>query len=181
MEILRTIAFYTESKKLNFVIIGGHAVNSYGISRHTADIDLVVPLEDKSLWQELMNKLNYSEGQSDNRFSRFRPKNLDNWPIDIMYVDNTTFEKIYNTSKQATFGEAEVKVASAEHLILMKLHALKFFQEHRYAKDYSDLISLIRSIRLEPASNDFKKQCEKYASIELYQQIIRDFKKNEKQ
>ena len=48
-----------------FAVIGGHAVNSYGIQRHTADLDLVVQLSAKERWLELMDKLAYKKGQDD--------------------------------------------------------------------------------------------------------------------
>lgn len=181
MEILRSISLYAESKGYRFLVIGGHAVNFYGISRHTADIDLLVPLKDKAFWQETMDKLKYREDQNDNCFSRHRPINLDNWPIDFMYVNDDTFEKLFAASKKANFGDAEVQVAAAEHLIRMKLHALKYFQKHRFSKDYSDLIGLIAYLDLDYKSEDFKQQCIKHANIEMFERIKNDLNQNEKE
>lgn len=40
MEILRTISLYTEGKNLPFLVIGGHAVNAYGIMRQTTQTEI---------------------------------------------------------------------------------------------------------------------------------------------
>jgi hypothetical protein len=125
MEILRSISLYCELKGLPFLIIGGHAINAYGIARHTSDIDFMVPEKDREAWLELMAKLNYSIGQNDTRYSRHRPKNLDNWPIDLMYVNQETFSALYESSVKESFGEAVSQVVSLEHLIYLKLHAFK--------------------------------------------------------
>ncbi|MCB0335165.1 MAG: hypothetical protein KDD62_02635 [Bdellovibrionales bacterium] len=57
MEVLRTIALYAESKDMPFLVIGGHAVNAYGISRQTGDIDLLVPKEAHSAWDKMLSKI----------------------------------------------------------------------------------------------------------------------------
>lgn len=174
MEILRTISIFASERKIRFLVIGGHAVNSYGVSRHTGDLDLLVPLTDKSIWLELMEKLRYSVGQSDNRFARFKPVNLDNWPIDFMYVDETTFEGMYAQSQLHDFGNIDARVIHPKHLVLLKLHALKHFQVHRHAKDYSDLISLLKLPDVKFEREELEAACKKYADVELYDKIIKD-------
>lgn len=171
MEILRTISFYAESKGMSFLIIGGHAVNSYGILRHTSDIDLIVSIESRSSWQDLMEKLNYEAGQNDHRFARFRSRTISNWPIDLMYVDAETFSKLKAESRKMTFGEAEVGVISPKHLAILKIHALKHFQEYRYSKDFSDLEALLRSGQTGISDTELKELCERYADIELYNKL----------
>jgi hypothetical protein len=57
MEILRSISLYADGKNMPFMVIGGHAINTYGISRQTGDLDLMVPLRTNPLWLELMGKL----------------------------------------------------------------------------------------------------------------------------
>jgi hypothetical protein len=51
-----------------FLVIGGHAINALGFSRHTGDLDLLVPLRSKGEWQALLARLRYTERQSDNFF-----------------------------------------------------------------------------------------------------------------
>lgn len=178
MEILRTIVFYTKDRSMPFLIIGGHAVNHYGISRQTGDLDLLVPLTDKSKWQQLLSDLHYQEFQSTASFSRFKFQEIAAWPIDLMYVDGNTFQKMLRSSNFADFGLVSVPVISIEHLILLKINALKVFQEHRYSKDYSDLVSLLKKHRI-PAT-ELMNYCEKYATLELYERLTKDLSYTEK-
>jgi len=157
-----------------FMVIGGHAVNAYGISRQTGDLDLVVELSAKELWLELMAKLRYSKGQDDDRFARFRPHSLASWPIDLMFVDDETFGKLLHDSVEMEFGAAQARVVSRRHLATMKIHALKHYQGHRYAKDYSDLISLLRSGKTGITQDELSELCQRYADSNLFHKLKND-------
>ncbi|WKZ56986.1 MAG: nucleotidyl transferase AbiEii/AbiGii toxin family protein [Bdellovibrionota bacterium] len=143
MEILRSILLYTRSNAMDCVVIGGHAINAYGLDRHTGDLDLVAPLSQREKWLGFMTDLRYVIGQNSEYFARFRPDSIAAWPIDLMFVDDDTFNKIKASASEFEFGTVKAPVASVVHLIALKLHALKQSQEHRSAKDFSDLLFLV--------------------------------------
>ncbi|MCB0339838.1 MAG: hypothetical protein KDD53_09550 [Bdellovibrionales bacterium] len=174
MEVLRTIALYVEDKDMPFIVIGGHAINAYGISRQTGDIDLLIQKSQKDKWVELLSRLNYKLGQNDDKFARFRHDQIGAWPIDLMLVDNDTFSKFLTDSSWNTIGVAKVRLVSARHLALLKIHALKHYQEHRYVKDYTDLISLLRTGLTGISDLDLRAFCERYAGLKLYDKIKAD-------
>ena len=176
MEILRTIAFYTESHAMPFVVIGGHAINALGLSRHTGDLDLLVPLSTKGEWQALLARLRYTERQSDNFFSRFVPTEIAAWPIDLMYVDEATFKKLQGGAVLKDFGLVTVPVVAAKHLAILKLHAMKHFQEHRFAKDYGDLLFLLKHPEGRMTREELEANCLKYASPEVLSRLLADLK-----
>ena len=169
MEILRTITLYAQSNGMEFLIIGGHAMNSYGLDRHTGDLDLVVPRPSKAAWLKLMELLRYSIGQNTETYARFRPDTIAAWPIDLMYVDVGTFSKMQAASTLADFGAVEAPVAGIAHLVALKIHALKEFQEHRDAKDFSDLLFLVRKSNI--SDPELLQLCERYASGKLFKRI----------
>ena len=171
MEILRTISLYAESKGMAFLLIGGHAVNAYGISRQTGDLDLLVPLAAKELWRDLLSKLKYSEFQCDDRFARYNPSDLAAWPIDLMFVDEATFRKLSDSSELIPVGVAQVRVVSARHLAILKIHALKIFQSQRFNKDFTDLASLLRSGKTGISDQELLELCLRYASSDLYDRL----------
>ena len=76
LEILRSIQFYSEAHDMPFIVIGGHAVNAYGISRQTGDLDLMVPVRHRAEWRQLMLRLKYTATQGDGGFARFSPPDL---------------------------------------------------------------------------------------------------------
>lgn len=119
-----------------FLVIGGHAVNAYGISRQTGDLDLLVPLGHQEQWQRLMRRIKYHADQDDDRFARFSPPDFAAWPIDLMFVEETTFERLYRDSRVVTIGNAETRVVSRRHLLALKIHAMKHRQERRFAKGF---------------------------------------------
>lgn len=178
MEILRTIALYAESNELPFLLIGGHAVNAYGIQRQTGDIDLLVRCNDAEKWSCLFDKLKYGKGQNDSRFMRFKPDTIAAWPVDLMLVDDQTFRKMLDESESKEIGAATVQVVSARHLITLKMHALKYYQAHRYVKDYNDLLQLLRDHCKGIRNTDLLELCEKYATKELYDKLSEDLARN---
>lgn len=176
MEIIRTILAYCESKDLKFLISGGQAINAYGISRQTADLDFIVEKEKKSAWSELLKKIDYISFQDDDRFSRYKPSQIAAWPIDLMYVDSETFEKLYKESKEFKFGASTARAVSARHLVTLKVHALKHYQAHREPKDYGDVLALLKTGQAKFGDEELKGICLKYASLELYDRIKKDLR-----
>lgn len=174
MEVLRSLSLYVEGKDMPFLLIGGQAANVYGISRQTGDLDLVVKLSSKERWLVLLGKLGYEKGQDDDRFARFMPHSLTEWPIDLMFVDDPTFAKLQKDSIESQLGPAQVRVVSPRHLATLKIHALKYYQEHRFVKDYTDLLALLRSGQTGLSEPELEALCGRYATRELFERIKRD-------
>lgn len=174
MEILRTIIAYSESQNLPFVIIGGHAMSAHGISRQTGDIDLLVPSAHHEQWISLLTKLRYTTFQDDPRFARCKPDTIAAWPIDLMFVDQDTFDKIYSESFIAEFGFTAARVASAIHMITLKIHALKIPQPHRASKDYDDVTKLIVKNKEHISLPTLEGICLKYANQALFDRLKND-------
>ena len=171
MEILRTISIYAESNDKQFILIGGHAFNYHGLSRQTGDVDLIVKLTDSDWWKSALDRLKYTIGQTDDRFARFRPAELGEWPIDLMFVDDNTFRKLFESSVKGNVGVAEISIVSPRHLLTLKLHALKHYQESRYAKDYNDVLWLLRSAKVKITEDELAELCEKYANQDLFTKL----------
>lgn len=168
MEILRSIQLYAESRDMPFLVIGGHAVNAYGIARQTADLDLLIPLAHRDRWCTLMERIKYHPDQLDDHFARFQPPDLAYWPIDFMFVDDDTFEKLYADGSPMAIGVAEPRVVSARHLLTLKIHALRQGQEHRRAKDLGDAAALLRSGLTGLCQPELEALCLQYADRTVY-------------
>lgn len=157
-----------------FLLIGGHAVNAYGVQRQTGDIDLIVKSSQRKAWEDLFLKIRYQSDQCDNRFIRYRPDTIAAWPIDLMLVDDETFGKLYSDANLVDLGVVTVRVVSPQHLVTLKLHALKVYQEHRYAKDYNDVIQLLRHACPQLRNETLRELCVRYADAALYEKLSRD-------
>ncbi len=180
MEVLRSISLYCEAKQIAFLVAGGHAVNAFGISRQTGDLDLIVSREQKSPWLELLEKLKYTCFQNDDRFARFKADTLAAWPIDLMFVDSSTFSKLLNDSILVDYGLVSARTVSAVHLATLKIHALKHYQAHREAKDYGDLLGLLRTGKAQLTNDELRGLCLRYANQALYDRLARDLSGSER-
>lgn len=59
MNIFSVIQGEAERSGLNFLIIGGHAVNALGYQRTTLDIDILVGEAELAEWKQLLARLGY--------------------------------------------------------------------------------------------------------------------------
>ena len=105
---------------------------------------------------------------------RYKPDTIAAWPVDIMLVEDHTFAKLYNDSRNVSMGVATVKAASPRHLATLKIHALKNYQEDRFARDYNDLLQLLRGECRDISTDDLRDLCVRYADEELYHKILKD-------
>ncbi len=159
-----------------FLLIGGHAVSAHGASRQTGDIDLLVQRSSKDKWAEFFQKIRYKASQDDVRFTRYTPDTIAAWPIDLMYVDDETFSKMLNEAISTEVSSVAIKIASVRHMIILKIHAMKYFQEHRFTKDYSDVIHLMKLHPQALPITELKTTCLKYGSVDIYEKLSNDLK-----
>ncbi|MCB0332098.1 MAG: nucleotidyl transferase AbiEii/AbiGii toxin family protein [Bdellovibrionales bacterium] len=171
MQILETLDEHAKKKKVPYLLIGGHAMNLLGFPRQTSDLDLLVKKSEASYWEEMILALGYECFQKHHVFCRYSAKGLDNWPIDLMLVDDEVFESLLAESIERELSGCSVHIPSAQHMIALKLHALKQHHPHREAKDTLDIAELLR---LHEISNEeFQRMCEKYGRIDLYDKFKR--------
>ncbi|MCF6155461.1 MAG: hypothetical protein E3K36_09445 [Candidatus Brocadia sp.] len=127
--------------KVRYLVAGGIAVNLYGIERATADIDLVVDLEENNInrFVAVMKELNFKPKipvnlddfiKRENReswikdkgmmvFSLFDPKNPF-FLLDIFVELPFDFKKVYEAREEMKAGRIIIPVISLKYLIEMK-------------------------------------------------------------
>ena len=128
-------------KKVRYLVAGGIAVNLYGIERATADIDLVVDLEENNLtrfikivkelgfrpkipvrFEDFIKKENREEWINQKRmkvFSVFDPKNS-YFLLDIFVDTPFDFNKVYKEREKMKFENIIISVVPMKELIKMK-------------------------------------------------------------
>lgn len=169
MEILKNVHLAAASRGLQFVVIGGHAVGARGFSRATGDIDLMIRNCDREEWKTLLTGFGYQIFNDQAAFIQFEAPKVGLWPIDLMCSSDKTFASILAASTPARFGDVELPVPTIQHLIAMKLHALKSREPDRMGKDRIDVTELLRIANLTVDSEEFRQLCMKYGSMEIYE------------
>jgi len=169
MEILNTLNRIASKKKLSFILIGGHAVNARGFGHTTKDLDIVVGESLRSEWKDILLDLKYKLFHEQDSFMQFSVPELGFWPVDIMVVDDGTYKRLLESSDLIRIGKAEVPVAAIDHLIAMKLHALKEGPSHRRLRDLVDLKELLNLANL--SDEEFMQLCSNYDTLDVYEEI----------
>jgi predicted nucleotidyltransferase len=160
-------------RKLRFLVIGGLAVNHFGFSRDTGDLDFFVSQNDRAGWMKMLSDFGYTNYQDGGNFIQYSPPEQNAWPVDLMLVQEKTFAPIFDASQDADLFGVKTRVPSLEHLIALKLHALKNTRMRRFLKDFLDVENLIRINRLDIKSGNIRELFVKYGTMELYEKISR--------
>ena len=171
MEILRVIKEQAARLGLDFLVVGGHAVCSYGIDRQTGDLDLCVRRPDVGAWRAMLADLGYTPFHEKEGFVQLRPPEIGQWPVDLMIVDEATFQALMGDARAVCFVDTSVPVPSVLHLIAMKLHALRSNLEHRERKDLDDVVSLIEKQELVVDDESFRDLCARFGTEGIYEEI----------
>lgn len=166
--------FETVSRKLpeagvSFLMIGGHAVNHYGYTRATMDVDFMIAAENISTVRRVMKDAgftNVSEGEAVIFFS------LPDSPVrvDFLPVDSGTLTQLLSGAVPVTYGGAWLHVPCLRDLLAMKLFALKGGNLRRKERDMADVSELVIGNGLSVEA-DLKPLCERYASSRIYAEL----------
>ena len=171
VKIVGTIAEKAALAGLPFIVIGGNAVNAYGYSRTTVDVDLLVRETDRRKWDELIVPLGYRAHQIQRVFHMYNPI-PDGWaPVDLMLVNEGTFTKLSQNTRETELGGAIVRIPSLRNLIALKLHALRFGGEHRHTRDFLDVIELVQLNQVNLAAPEYVEILERYATSDIADRI----------
>ena len=153
---------------LDVLVIGGHAVNAYGYSRTTVDVDFLVALPSFPRWREIFESTgNRWFGQTET-FARLDPPgtNPPSLPVDVMLVSPDTFNKLYAERRMLDFGGTLLPVPKPLHLIVLKLHAMRNPERLKKGKDLPDILNLISICQIDPKHREFLEVLDRYASDE---------------
>jgi hypothetical protein len=173
MGLFQQVSSEGKARDLQFLVIGGLAVNFHGYTRDTADLDLLIERETRGRWLEVLFQLGYTIYQDKEVFIQLSPPKDGAWPLDLMLVREPTFRQIHAAGIKTEIYGAEVLVPTLDHLLALKLHALVHGPAERYLKDYLDVENLILVNRVDLRSEKIRRLFQKHGTMELYERISR--------
>ena len=125
-EVLKTFAAFFERDGVRYALIGGLAMQAWGRSRLTKDIDFAVDASSRDRVVAFAESLGYETLYVSEGYSNHAHDDPVWGRIDFMYLYGDTAEKIFAAARSKPIvGDAEAPVASAEHLAMMKAVAMK--------------------------------------------------------
>ncbi len=156
MEIADFIRLGHQEPALRFLIIGGWAVGAHGYTRSTFDVDFIVRQNERDQWFVRLTagglKL-FSESKTFAQFSQLAGGD----GLDLMFVNDATFERMWQASEERLFGESQARVPCLDHLLALKLHALRQALPHRTSKDADDVEVFVRRNQLNLRNPRYEK------------------------
>jgi hypothetical protein len=123
--------------------VGGLGLHAYGHSRVTFDLDLVTRAEAQAPLVALLEELGYETLHRSPGYSNHSHPDPEWGGVDVVYVDAETARRLFSAcARTLTLGDREVPVPSAEHLIAMKIQALRN-DPSRELQDLADIQYLL--------------------------------------
>ena len=114
----------------------------HGHLRNTFDLDLLIADSALAKARSALNGLGYRTYFETDAFLQLQaPENLP--PIDLMIVDDQTFDRIEATANQKMLDGQQIRIPDAIRLIALKLHATRDTARRTTETDWQDIVSLL--------------------------------------
>jgi hypothetical protein len=152
---------------VRLLIIGGNALIAYGSERLTQDCDCAVVATGERELAATLSKAGYIFSERFDSFSRYVHLGRVKPTVDVMLLDESTFEKLWIESREVSLDGQQLRVPKPLHLVALKLHALKQNPD-RMGKDWEDIKFLLGSTRGEWTREELSTLAERYASEEIH-------------
>jgi hypothetical protein len=140
---LNRVAPLLEEGGLPYALVGGLGLHAYGNSRATFDLDLVTRSEAQDRLVRALEELGYETMHRSAGYSNHSHPDPEWGDVDVVYVDAETARQLFPAcTRTLKVGDHEVPVPSAEHLIAMKVQALRN-DPSRELQDLADIQYLL--------------------------------------
>lgn len=152
------------------VMIGGHAVNHYGVSRATQDIDFMITAEDEDKVRHVMSAAGFTNTAVHETVVFF---NRPGSPLRVVLLKVTreTMDKLLaNAVAVEYFGGHSVWVPQLKDLLAMKLFALASGGSDREEKDFPDIVNLVIENRLDVEA-DLAPLCREFGTDKILSRL----------
>jgi hypothetical protein len=116
-----------------------------------------------------MESLSFSPGSTNKLVTRFAPRTLTMPTIDFLWVDRSTFTKL-DTKDQFAGRHQTIPLLRLDHLIAMKIHALKSHDE-RKGRDLLDVRYLLEANPGVISDETLRKLCSQHGPPGAYDLI----------
>ncbi len=157
--VLEQVADHLSSRGHRFAVVGALALHAYGITRATADLDLVVEQQAQPDLLSFLDRLGYEQLHVSASFSNHVHRLGSLGRLDFIYVDEATATRLFAEAREvALFPGLRVRVPKPEHLAAMKVLAMKN-DPSRSLKELADIQLLmdVPEIDLQFVRAQFKR------------------------
>lgn len=176
--IFKILATIFRESEIKCILIGGYAVNSYKVTRHTADVDFMITKESFEKIKEKLFQYGYTIVCQQDVFVQL--KNSQGLrDLDFIFSEPDTIDKFIESGNTTVIASESFYVPSLQYLIALKLHSIKYnFQRGPlYFNDIPDIVNLVKANKVDFNTPEFLKLCEKFGTKEITTKSVTYHKK----
>ena len=167
--VFKTVAEKLPDAGVECLLVGGFAVNYYGYTRNTLDVDFMIAADDIGVIRKIMIAAGFTNISMMDNVACFNMPDS-NLRVDFLQVARSTMQSLLNNAKLITLLDCQMKIPALMDLLAMKLFALKHGWARRHYKDLPDIANLLVANNLD-LDEDFKMLCLKFADTTILQKI----------
>lgn len=125
-EVLRRFSEFFEREGIRYAVAGGLAVHAWGHSRFTHDIDFAVDGAARARILAFTEATGYKTLHVSAGYSNHEHPDEDFGILDLLYVYDDTADRLFaEAAPRLIAGDVRAPVIKPEHLIAMKVQAIK--------------------------------------------------------
>jgi hypothetical protein len=152
------------------LIAGGHALEAHGVSRQTLDVDLLLAADDARAVDEFLTSAGFRQVAANENFARYAPETSNLAEVDLLFVDAETFEKMRASAVPLQRLGREFRAPSLEHLIALKLHAVRN-NPLRASRDLRDISELLRLNPGKISQETLSGLCDRFGPPDIFSRL----------
>ncbi len=166
MNLFSHLVKWFADEEIEYALIGGVAVHCYGYSRATRDVDFAVRSENQDEIVAHLETLGFETLYRSSGFSNHL-HSVGSVRVDFLYANGSTGDELFSQTRSMTStGVADVRVASPEHIVAMKVFACRN-DPTRKLKELADIRELVIRQKLDRML--VRGYFEKYGQLELWE------------
>jgi len=168
--VLGRVTAHLEAGGRRWAVVGGLAIQLHGLARATQDVDIVTEIEAQPELIAFMESEGYETLYASAGFSNHLHSDPVLGRVDFIYVDRATADRLFAGCQRVPWLGREVAVPGPEHLIAMKVHAMKN-DPSRTFREMADIQHLLSRPGVDRAQ--VKHYFERAGLLERFDEILR--------
>jgi len=151
------------------LLIGGFAVNHYGYTRNTLDIDFMIVAERMDAIRSIMKAAGFTNVEIREDVAFFSAPN-EGPRADFLCVDDSTMRKLMAHAASVSIRAYRLQLPSLKDLIAMKIFAFAKNTARRMGKDLPDIayLTVVNDLDFE---RDVRPLCDRFGTPEVCEMI----------
>ncbi len=169
--IFQSLIGFFKQEQIDYALVGSFALKAYGYLRATQDVDFLVRGIHQGTIITYLESLGYETIYRSAGYSNHVHPLANLGRIDFIYVEGETADVILSEAKPLlVFDDTSIPVVRAEHLIALKIFAMKNDPERSF-REMADLQYLLKLPELD--MEEIRGYFEKYGQMEKYDELTK--------